>query len=161
MADTSNTKEWVKLYNEFNEDSLKDEGWTEFINVNEEDVQVKIWKKLQVITRHLLMVQDGNYFWLLWGCVANVEAEMLAAIMRDYEYRKKFMSYTSCMFFFRHHNYHLVIEAVESKETGNNGYVDTLYWRVKIPLMPFASEREYLFTSTQVVVRRETDVANL
>jgi len=129
MDETSKINEWVSLFNNFSEDSLANEGWSKFVSVNETDAQLKVWRQLE----------NGNSVWLIWGCLAGIDAETAAAILRDYVYRKKFMVYTSC------------IEPLEQKELPD-GFCDTIYWRLRIPLMPWTSEREYLYNSRRWIV---------
>eukprot|EP01130_Rhizamoeba_saxonica_P010742 TRINITY_DN442_c0_g1_i1.p1 TRINITY_DN442_c0_g1~~TRINITY_DN442_c0_g1_i1.p1 ORF type:complete len:261 (-),score=54.08 TRINITY_DN442_c0_g1_i1:51-833(-) len=116
-------EEYVSLQS--NQLEIYDDDWELFIDIDDNHGTFKCWKK----------PLDGNYLWRSYVVVPNYDVNMMVNLQRDLEFRREYMENTTDL------------DILESTET-ENGYIDSLYWRVKIPFLRFCSEREYCFTRT-------------
>jgi len=101
-----------------------DEGWTLFVEKVIGNISFKSWRKQK---------GKGLYMYKTIALLSNFDVNLLLKLQRDLQFMKNYDDYTPAL------------HIVESEDYDDESYSDIIYWRIKIPFIPFLSERDYIF----------------
>jgi len=99
------------------------DGWDLFISKEEDEVNFKVWRR---------RAEGGLFAYKTWAKIPHYEPEFLVNLQRDLDFRRNYIEHTP------------ELRIIESNDV-DGGYDDIIYWRIKIPIIPFVSERDYIF----------------